>query len=153
MDYREEALAMNSESSPFRADRPLFGAIANLTRPVPYPEGTVLFRQGSECFGLFVLRSGLVVLEMACENGEVCASFVADDRSLLGLSALLSGERYSLSALARRDSVVGFVKRDDFLARMSSNPTLSLKALQVMAAETRAARAALVEALERQRRR
>jgi len=43
------------------------------------------------------------------------------------------------------------VKCNDFLDLMNPSPALSLGALQVMAAETRAARAALMDALERQR--
>lgn len=137
--------------SPFHADPLLFEAIVVLANPVPCPNDTVLFRQGDECSGLFTLKSGGATLEMDCENGEVCAEFAADGGSLLGLPAVLSGEKYSLTTVALRGSDVGFVKRNDFLDLMNSSPALSLGALQVMAAETRAARAALIDALERQR--
>ena len=142
---------MKPEQSPFHADRSLFEAVANLGSPVACPEDMVLFRQGEECPGLFVLKSGRTTLQMNCESGEVCSEFEAEGGSLLGLPAILSGEKYSLTAVALRAADVGFVKRDDFLDLINSSSALSLKALQVMAAETRAARAALMEALERRR--
>ena len=99
---------------------------------------------------MFVLRSGHATLEMRSNTGEVVARFATGDGSLLGLPAVFSGETYSLTAVAQRGSIVSFVERGSFLDLMGSNPAFSLKVLQVIAAETRAARAALVDALSRQ---
>ena len=63
--------------------------------------------------------------------------------SLLGLPALVSDQPYSLSAIARAGAHVSFVSRAEFFALMQAQPALSLKMLQVLAAEVRTARQAL----------
>lgn len=142
---------MAPAQSPFHADTSLLSAVAELASPVPCLADTVVFRQGEECAGLFVLKRGHATLEMECGDAGLCTVFEADDGSLLGLPALISGERYSLTATIAGGSEIGFVQRNSFLGLMNACPRLSLKALQVMAAETRAARKALVEALQRHR--
>lgn len=139
-----------TEPSPFSADSGLIEALSERAVPVLCPEDRVLFRQGEECLGVFILRSGHATLEMLSNTGEVVARFATGDGSLLGLPAVFSGEKYSLTAIALRSSNVRFVESGSFLDLMGSNPALSLKVLQVTAAETRAARAALVDALARQ---
>lgn len=140
-----------TEPSPFSADSALIDALSERAVPVSCPEDRVLFRQGEECFGGFILRSGHATLEMFSDTGEVVARFTTGDSSVLGLPAVLSGERYSLTAVVSRGSDVRFLQRSTFLDVIWSSPALSIKVLQVIAAETRAARAALVDALARQK--
>ena len=142
---------MNSEPSPFSADSVLIDALLEGSVAAPCPEDSVLFRQGDECVGLFVLLSGHAILEMLSNCGEVVARFATGDGSLLGLPAVFSGEKYSLTAIAQAGSDVRVVQRSSFLDLMGADPALSLKVLQVIAAETRAARAALVDVLARKR--
>lgn len=137
--------------SPFHADPVVLRALAKLTVPVPCPEDRMLFRQGDECSGLFVLYTGQANLELRCDMEEVVASFPISDGSLLGLPAALSGEKYSLTAIVKAGSEVGFITRSSLLHLMKSDSALALKALQVLAAQTSAARAALVEVLARRR--
>jgi len=141
---------MNSEPSPFSADSALVEALSERAVPVSCPKDRVLFRQGEECLGVFVLQSGHANLEMLSDTGEAVARFATGDGSLLGLPAVFSGEKYSLTAYAQAGSDVRFVERGSFFDLIGSTPALSLKVLQVVAAETRAARAALVDALARQ---
>lgn len=138
-----------TEPSPFSADSALIDALSERAVPVSCPEDRVLFRQGEECIGVFILRSGHATLEMFSNTGEVVARFTTRDGSVLGLPAVFSGEKYSLTGIALRGSDVRFLQRSSFLDLMGSTPALALKVLQVIAAETRAARAALVEALAR----
>jgi CRP-like cAMP-binding protein len=63
--------------------------------------------------------------------------------SLLGLPGLISGEPYTLTAIARNGARVSFVSRDDFTSLMQTNPLMALKMLEVLAAEVRSARHAL----------
>ncbi|MGB0081443.1 MAG: cyclic nucleotide-binding domain-containing protein [Terracidiphilus sp.] len=143
---------MNSEPSPYSADSALIDALSDGAVPVSCPEDVVLFRQGEECAGVFILKTGQATLEMLSDTGEVVARFATGDGSLLGLPAVFSDEKYSLTAVAQQGSNVSFVERGRFLDLMKSNPAFYLKVLQVIAAETRAARAALVDVLSRQQR-
>jgi len=50
-----------------------------------------------------------------------------------------------LTATARSGAQLSFVSRDDFTALMQSDPLLSLKVLEVLAAEVRSARQAILQ--------
>jgi len=63
--------------------------------------------------------------------------------SLLGLPGLISGEPYTLTAIARNGARLSFVSRDDFTSLMQTKPLMALKMLEVLAAEVRSARHAL----------
>lgn len=141
-----------AERFPFHADPILIEALTQYASPFPCTEVRVLFRQGEKCCGLFILHGGRATLEMRSETGQIVARFITEDGSLLGMPAALADAPYSLTAIAVQGSNVSFIERKKFLEVMASDSALSFKALQVMAAETRAARAALVDALARQRR-
>jgi CRP-like cAMP-binding protein len=63
--------------------------------------------------------------------------------SVLGLPGAVSNQPYTLSATARAGANISFVSNADLSALMHSDPALSLKMLEVLAAEVRAARKAL----------
>ena len=66
--------------------------------------------------------------------------------SLLGLPGIVANEPYTLTAMARKDSVIRFVTRDDFEDVIRTEPALQLPVLQLLAAEVRSARRALCKA-------
>jgi len=51
----------------------------------------------------------------------------------------------SLSATAKKGSLVSFLRREEFSRLMLTDPSISVGVLRVLAAEVRTARAALVE--------
>ncbi|MFZ0337478.1 MAG: cyclic nucleotide-binding domain-containing protein, partial [Terracidiphilus sp.] len=71
---------------------------------------------------MFILKTGQATLEMLSDTGEVVARFATGDGSLLGLPAVFSDEKYSLTAVAQQGSNVSFVERGRFLDLMKSNP-------------------------------
>ena len=131
--------------SPFVADRSLLQAREERSQPIPCVEDRILFRQGEDAIGLFILRSGEASLVLRTELKEVAICLVAPAGSLLGLPAIIGNEQYSLTATARRGSDVRFVTRENFEDLIRANPSWSLLLLQVLAAEVRSARQALAE--------
>jgi CRP-like cAMP-binding protein len=81
---------------------------------------------------------------MNSPSGEEVMSIDATAGSLLGLPGLIGDEPYSLTAVARKDAELCFISRDEFTNLMRTNPLLSLKVLQVLAAEVRSARQAIL---------
>jgi CRP-like cAMP-binding protein len=63
--------------------------------------------------------------------------------SLLGLPGLIGNEPYTLTAVAHPGAQLSFIARDDFINLMRTDMLLSLKVLQILAAEVRSARRAL----------
>ena len=129
----------------FKADHKLMQALDKRSQPVPCSEGHILFNQGDGPRGLYILRSGEASLIMQSPSGTIVFSLRAPAGSLLGLSAVIDNEPYSLSAMVRKDSDVRFVSRNDFEELIQAEPSLYPSVLQVLAAELRAARLAFSE--------
>jgi len=127
----------------FVADRDLILALENHSTAISCGGDRVLFSQGDRPLGLYILNRGQITLTMTGVGGEQVMSIQAPAGSLLGLPGLISGEPYTLSAIAREGARLSFVTRDEFNCVMQSSPILGLKILQVLAAEVRSARRAL----------
>ena len=127
----------------FVADPELFQALAAHAAPVPCESDRVLFRQGEPPAGLYIFHAGAVTMSMVSDSGQSLLAVQALPGSVLGLPGLIGSQPYSLSANASLGSRIGFVSREDFTALMQTDPRLSLKMLQVLAAEVRSARKAI----------
>ena len=127
----------------FVADPELIAALEERSTLIPCDGERVLFRQGDPATGVFLLREGAVTVTMTAISDEPVLSLQAAPGSLLGLPGVIANQPYSLTARAHKGSRVFFMGRDAFTELMSTNPQLSLKVLQVLAAEVRTARLAL----------
>jgi CRP-like cAMP-binding protein len=121
-------------------------ALQKRSQPISCAEDRFLFSQGEEPIGLFILESGEAVLVMHGDSGNVVMCLHANAGSLLGLPGVIGNEPYSMTAMVRKGSEVGFVTRSDFEELLRAEPPLYPKVLQVLAAEVRAARLALANA-------
>jgi CRP-like cAMP-binding protein len=128
----------------FVADRELIEALEKRSTPLTFEEDSVLFTQGDEPHGLYILHHGEAFLTMAGPAGEPILCMQPFNGSLLGLPALVGNEPYSLTAQANKGASFSYVKRDDFQKLLEEEPQLPMKILHVLAAEVRAARLALL---------
>jgi len=128
----------------FVADRELIEALEKRSTPLTCEEDSVLFTQGDDPHGLYILHEGDAYLTMAAPNGEPVLCMQPFNGSLLGLPALVGNEPYSLTARALKGSQFSYVKREEFQKLLEEDPQLPLKILHVLAAEVRAARQALL---------
>jgi CRP-like cAMP-binding protein len=133
------------DPSAFIAGPDLIAALEKRASEVPCAADKVLFRQGDIPAGLYILHKGEVALTMDSPSGNAILSTQAAAGSLLGLPGLIGNEPYTLTATAGAGAELSFVTRDDFLALMQSDPLLSIPILQVLAAEVRSARNAILQ--------
>jgi CRP-like cAMP-binding protein len=136
-------LQVNLDPSAFVADPDLILTLEKGSSPISCGGDRVLFRQGEIPVGLYILNRGELTLTMTSPGGEQVIQMQASAGSLLGLPGLISGEPYTLTAIARSGASLSFVSRDDFTSLMQTNPRMALKMLEVLAAEVRSARHAL----------
>ena len=134
---------MQPDSSAFVADPELIRTLETRATPVRCDGDGVLFNQDDTAVGVYILHEGAATLTMTSHDGQPIFSVNAMPGSLLGLPAVVSEKPYSLTATAHAGAKVSFVSRADFLALVQTDPQLSLKMLQVLAAEVRTARRAL----------
>jgi CRP/FNR family transcriptional regulator len=81
-----------------------------------YPDGSLLYAEGETPQGLFILCFGQVKLTISASgSGKTLIKRVVQAGEVLGLSSVLSGNPYKVTAETVHPSQLKFVKRDDFL--------------------------------------
>lgn len=136
---------MNLDPIAFVAAPELIQALDEQAAPIACAEERLLFRQGDSPDGLYILKEGAASLRMTAPDGHSIVSVEAISGSLLGLPGVVSNMPYTLTAIAHAGARLGYISRAHFTALMQTHPLLSLKILQVLAAEVSSARRALVE--------
>ena len=80
-----------------------------------YPKGSILFVDGEEPRGVFILCSGRAKLTTSSSEGRTLIVKIAEAGEVLGASATILGRPYEVSAETLEPSQLNFIKRDDFL--------------------------------------
>jgi CRP/FNR family transcriptional regulator, cyclic AMP receptor protein len=136
---------MKMDAAAFVADQELIEALKKHATRVDCEYDRLLFKQGDAPDGLYIFCGGEVTLTLTSSVGDVVMSLSVAVGSLLGLPGVIGNVPYSLSATAKKGSLVSFVKREEFSRLMLTDPSISVGVLRVLAAEVRTARMALVE--------
>ncbi|HTQ97679.1 MAG TPA: Crp/Fnr family transcriptional regulator [Candidatus Acidoferrum sp.] len=111
------------------------GALAGLdaiSSTATYPRGSVLFVEGQEPRGVFILCSGRVKLFGTSSTGKSLIFRIAETGEIIGLPSSLSGRPYELTAEALEPLQANFIHRDDFLAFLRENGDAALKIAQML---------------------
>ena len=114
----------------------LLGGASHLTT---YPGGTLLFIEGQMPRGAFVLCSGKAKLSTTSREGKVLILKIAEAGEVLGLSAVISGEPFELTAETTGPCQVNFIEREALLRFMEKNGELGLHASQALSREFQSA--------------
>lgn len=134
---------MKLDPSAFVGAPDLIQALETKATSLVCEQDRVLFHQGDAPKGLYILHQGEATLVMHSPAGEEVMAIQAGAGSLLGLPGLIGNQPYTLTAIGNRGAELCFISREQFTALMGSDPQLSLKVLQVLAAELRSARQAI----------
>ena len=97
-------------------------------------KGAVLFRAGALSRGAFLVRKGQVELTLE-GGGALYPTRVLGPGSLIGLPATVSGEPYSLTAVAIKDCDLDFIPRARVTKLLRTNTTVALQILQILSEE------------------
>ena len=93
-----------------------------------YPRGALLFVEGQAPRGVYLLCAGQVKLSTSSSDARVLITSLAGPGELLGLSAVVSGRPYEVTAETLEPSQVNFIGREDFLRFLSEHPEAALRA-------------------------
>ncbi len=130
---------MSKVSTAFVADQELIEALQQRARPIDVGSNRILFRQGDPPIGVFILIKGTAKLTRRSKGEEVLTARVGAG-SLLGVPAAIGAKPYSLTAEAMRGAQLSLLTTGHFVHLMHTEPELSFRLLQVLAAEVRFAR-------------
>jgi CRP/FNR family transcriptional regulator len=107
-------------------------SFSNSSHLSTYPGGALLFVEGQTPRGAYVLCSGRVKLSTTSRDGKVLILRMADAGELLGLSAVISGEPYLVTAETAGPCHVNFIERENFLKLMEKNGEIGLRSAQML---------------------
>jgi CRP/FNR family cyclic AMP-dependent transcriptional regulator len=112
-----ETVTYPSKGEALFCDLPAAAAerLASITSIRSYPKGTVLFAEGQEPSGVFLIRQGRVRLYFRTAAGRAMILTSGGPRDALDVPAAVSGKPYEISAEAIDSVEADFITRQDFL--------------------------------------
>lgn len=119
----------------FAASAQLCSALRALGAAQEAEAGTMLFRQGEEVRGVYVVNTGTVRLSLVDTGTGSVSDRFAQGGSVIGLPATMAGNPYSLSAEVRSSAEVVFVARDKVLELLREQPALCFEVVEILAQE------------------
>lgn len=104
-----------------------------------YPGGAVLFVEGQMPRGALVLCSGKVKLSTTSREGKVLILKMAEPGEVLGLSAVISGTCYEVTAETAGPCQVNFIDREALMKLAEKHGELGLHSAQALSKEFQSA--------------
>ena len=117
----------------------LLKTFSSASHPGTYPGGAVLFVEGQIPRGAFLLCSGRVKLSTTSRDGKVLILKIAEAGDMLGLSAVISGTAYEVTAETSAPCHVNFVERSALIDLIGRNGELGLRAAESLSREFQSA--------------
>ena len=100
-----------------------------------YKKGQLIFHEGSYPFGVYCINSGKVKLSHLGDDGKEQITRLLKGGDILGYRALLSGERYSASAVTLEDTEVCFIPKELFITVLKSDAGLAFEMMKLLSDE------------------
>jgi CRP/FNR family transcriptional regulator, cyclic AMP receptor protein len=113
--------------------------LSEATHQSSYPGSTRLFSEGQMPRGAYLLCAGKVKLSTTSRDGKVLILKLAGAGDVLGLSAVLSGTSYELSADSAGPCLVTFIERVTLIRLVGRHGEMGLRAAQILSAQFQAA--------------
>jgi CRP/FNR family transcriptional regulator len=93
-----------------------------------FAKHSVIFVEGEQCYGLYLLKQGRVKLSIASPEGKATIVGVAEGGSPLGLSAAIAGTDHETTAEAMEACEVEYVRRTDLMALLNRDAAAAVDA-------------------------
>lgn len=119
----------------------LHAVFDRLASPILVPRGQYLFHCGDPVSGVFLIRSGAVLMELD-STSQVYPPRMLGPGEIAGLPATLTGI-YSLSALVAEDAELGFLPAARVTELLETSPRICLLAMTMISEEVSRMRSAL----------
>ena len=95
-----------------------------------YPKGTMLFMDGQQPRGVFVLCTGRAKLSTSSRDGKTIITKIADAGDVLGLNATISNVPYEVTAEMMEPGQANFIPREPLIIMMRDFPEVALRLAQ-----------------------
>ena len=102
-------------------------ALSSCSHRTTYPGGAILFVEGQTARGALILCSGKVKLTTTSKEGKVLIFKMVEPGEVIGLSSMISGDAYQMTAETVGPCLVNFVERDALMRLIERNGELGLR--------------------------
>jgi CRP-like cAMP-binding protein len=102
------------------------------------PPGTILFDEGEQPRGIYIVHSGAIELLFRTRNGElkrVCSGAVGE---ILGLGSVVSCRPHEYTARAATTCDMGFIDKELFLQVLDKSPAIWFSVLRLLSQDLNA---------------
>ncbi len=107
-------------------------ALENISSSATYPKNAILFVEGQEPRGAFILCNGRVKLSASSADGKSLIMRIADSGEIIGLPGTISGKPYELTAEALEPLQANFIPRETFLQFLRQHGEAAVKVAQLL---------------------
>jgi CRP/FNR family transcriptional regulator, cyclic AMP receptor protein len=114
-------------------------SLAEASHLTTFPGGALLFVEGQIPRGAYVLCSGKAKLSTTSRDGKVLILKIAEAGEVLGLSAVISGQPFQVTAETAGPCQVNFIEREALLQRIAKSGELGLHSSQALSREFQSA--------------
>jgi CRP/FNR family transcriptional regulator, cyclic AMP receptor protein len=107
-------------------------ALAAISSSATYPKGAILFVEGQEPRGVFVICNGRVKLTASSSEGKSLITRIAEAGEVIGLPGSLSGKPYELTAEALEPIQANFIPRNVFVDFLKEYGEAALRVAEML---------------------
>src|SRR5271155_5860146 len=104
----------------------------SIAAPATYPKGAILFVEGQEPRGVFVVCNGRVKLSAGSASGEALILRIAEAGQVVGLPGRITGKPYEATAEALEPIQATFIPREQFLQFLREHGDAALRVAEVL---------------------
>jgi len=112
--------------------RPALATIDLISSSAVYPKDAILFVEGQDPRGVFVLCNGRVKLSTTSADGKSIIVRIAEPGEVIGLAGTLSGKAYELTAEALEPLQANFIPKDAFLQFLREHAEAAVRVAEIM---------------------
>src|SRR6266536_545420 len=92
-----------------------------------YPKSAVLFIEGQQPRGVFVLCAGKAKLSTTSSEGKTLITKLSDSGDVLGLNSVVSNRPYEVTAEMMEPGQANFIPRDSLLQFLKDNGEVAVR--------------------------
>lgn len=121
--------------------------LASIARVVDLPLGSILFDQGDESDGLYIVASGIIRIYLTAGDGREATINLLEEGETIGEIAILDGLPRSAGAAALTDARLVFIPNGPFSDLLEITPQLSRQVILMLCERLRAANGQVDQAI------
>lgn len=110
-----------------------------------YKKGEIIFEEDTYPHGLYCVNKGKIKITQAGIDGREQIIHLAKNGDVMGYRALLSGDKYSCSAVALDDCILCFIPAKTFVQMVEQSPKLALSVIHLFSDELKTAEKAITD--------